>query len=222
MIKGSIQENIAFINIYAHKVLSSQSCGFSNMYGCESWTIKKNWAPKDGCFWTVVLEKTPESPSDCKEIKPVNPKENQSQIFIGRADAEAETPILWLPTKDSLNLWFLTGPPEWQRLLRPGAEGKLPGPAFASVCSGALTARTEPELIGEGNKWNSPLGAQALQKRCLVSNSEWPGANDLLPELGYLLLIMGPVTVATELLEAITECIHSKRWEQYFPRENSS
>jgi len=42
MIKGSIQENIAFINIYAHKVLSSQSCGFSNMYGCESWTIKKN------------------------------------------------------------------------------------------------------------------------------------------------------------------------------------
>lgn len=125
-------------------------------------------------------------------------------------------------TKDSLNLWFLTGPPEWQRLLKPGAEGKLPGPAFASVCSGALRARTEPELIGEGNKWNSPLGAQALQKRCLVSNSEWPGANDLLPELGYLLLIMGPVTVATELLEVITECIHSKRWEQSFPRENSS
>ena len=52
--------------------------------------VLKNW-----CFWTVVLEKTTESPLDCKEIKPVNPKENQSWIFIGRTDAEAETPILW-------------------------------------------------------------------------------------------------------------------------------
>ena len=65
------------------------------MYGCER-TIKKaeanNW-----CFWTVVLEKTLESPLDCKEIQPVNSKGNQSWIFIGRNDAEAETPILWLP-----------------------------------------------------------------------------------------------------------------------------
>ena len=59
-------------------------------YGCESWTIKKDW-----CLWTVVLVKTLESPLGCKEIKPVNPKGNQSGIFIGRTDAEAETPILW-------------------------------------------------------------------------------------------------------------------------------
>ena len=64
------------------------------MYGCESWTIK-NWVPKNWCFWTVVLEKTLESPLDCKELKPVNPKGNQSWIFIGRIDAEAETPIFW-------------------------------------------------------------------------------------------------------------------------------
>ena len=57
----------------------------------ESWTLK-NW-----CFWTVVLERTLESPSDFKEIKPVNPKGNQSWIFTGRTDAEAETPILWPP-----------------------------------------------------------------------------------------------------------------------------
>ena len=56
-----------------------------------------SWAPKNKCFWTVVLEKTLESPLDCKEINPVNPKGNQSWIFIGRTDAEAETPILWLP-----------------------------------------------------------------------------------------------------------------------------
>ena len=56
---------------------------------------KESWAPKNWCFWTVVLEKTLESPLDCKEIRPVHPKGNQSWIFIGRTDAEAETPILW-------------------------------------------------------------------------------------------------------------------------------
>ena len=64
------------------------------MYGCDSWTIKKKWMLKNWCFWAVML-KTLESPLDCKEIKPVNPKGNQSWIFIGRT--EAETPILWPP-----------------------------------------------------------------------------------------------------------------------------
>ena len=58
---------------------------------------KESWAPKNWCFWTVVLEKTLESPLDCKEIQWVNPKGTQSWIFIGRTDAEAETPILWPP-----------------------------------------------------------------------------------------------------------------------------
>ena len=58
---------------------------------------KENWMPKNWCFWTVVLEKILESPLSCKEIKPVNPKGNQSWTFIGRTDAEAEVPILWLP-----------------------------------------------------------------------------------------------------------------------------
>ena len=66
------------------------------MYGYESWTIKKAM-PKNWCFWVVVLEKTFESPLDCKEIQPVNPKGNQSWIFIGGTDAEVETPILWPP-----------------------------------------------------------------------------------------------------------------------------
>ena len=56
---------------------------------------KENWALKNWCFWTVVLEKTLKSPLDCKEIQPVHPKLNQSWIFIGRTDAEAETPIVW-------------------------------------------------------------------------------------------------------------------------------
>ena len=64
------------------------------MYGCESWTIKK--AERQRIFWTVVLEKTVESPLDCKEIQPVY-SEDQSWVFIERTDAEAETPILWPP-----------------------------------------------------------------------------------------------------------------------------
>ena len=58
---------------------------------------KESWALKNWCFWTVVLEKTLESPLDCKEIQRVHPKANQSWIFIGRTDGEAETPILWPP-----------------------------------------------------------------------------------------------------------------------------
>ena len=57
--------------------------------------LLKLWAPKNWCFWTVVLEKTLESPSDCKEIQPVHPKGDQSWVFIRKTDAEAETPILW-------------------------------------------------------------------------------------------------------------------------------
>ena len=62
---------------------------------------KESWALKNWCFWTVVLEKTLESPLDCKEIKPVNPKGNQYWIYIGRTDAEAEAPVLWLPDAKS-------------------------------------------------------------------------------------------------------------------------
>ena len=86
------------------KGLSSQSYGFSSSH-VWMWQLdyKESWAPKNWCFWTVVLEKTPESPLDCKEIQPVHPKGNQSWIFIGRTDAEAETPILWPPdTKNQL------------------------------------------------------------------------------------------------------------------------
>ena len=72
------------------------------MYGCESWTGKKAECPKNWCFWTVVLEKTLESTLDCKEIQPAHAKGDQSWIFIGRTDTEAETSILWPP--DAKNL----------------------------------------------------------------------------------------------------------------------
>ena len=80
---------------------------------------KESWAPKNWCFWIVMLEKTLESPLDCKEIQPVNPKGNQSfQIFIGRIDAEAETPILWLPDGKNWLIW--KRPWYWERLKAEG------------------------------------------------------------------------------------------------------
>ena len=63
------------------------------------------WVPKNWCFWTVVLEKTPESPLGCKEIQPVHPKGNQSWILIGRTDAEALIPILWPPDVKNWLIW---------------------------------------------------------------------------------------------------------------------
>ena len=75
------------------------------MYGYESWTVKDSWAPKKWCFLTVVLEKTLESPLDCKEIQPVHPKGNQSWIFTGRTDAEADTSIVWPPDVKNWLIW---------------------------------------------------------------------------------------------------------------------
>ena len=66
---------------------------------------KESWAPKNWCFWTVVLEKTLESPLDCKEIHLVRPKGDQSWMFIGRTDVEAEMPILWTPDAKSWLIW---------------------------------------------------------------------------------------------------------------------
>ena len=95
------------------------------VYGCESWTDhKESWAPKNWCFWTVVLEKTLGRPLDSKEIQPVHPRGNQSWIFIGMTDAEAETPILW--PSDCEELTHLKRPWCWERL-RAGGEGSNRG-----------------------------------------------------------------------------------------------
>ena len=78
------------------------------MYGCEL-DCEESWAPKNWCFWTVVLEKTLESPLDYKEIQPIHPKGNQSWVFIGRIDAEAETPVRWPPHGKS---WLMGKDPD--------------------------------------------------------------------------------------------------------------
>ena len=106
---------------FSNKGPSSQSYGFSSS-NVWMWELdhKEMWATKNWCFWTVVLEKTRESPLDCREIQPVNPKGNQSGIFIGRTDAEAETLILWPP--DVKKLTHLKRPWCWERL-KAGGQG---------------------------------------------------------------------------------------------------
>ena len=96
--------------IFSDKGLYNQSYGFSSSHVCV-WELdyKESWALKNWCFWTVVLQKTLESPLDFKEIQTIHPKGNQSWIFIGRTDAKAETPILWPPHAKS---WLIGKDPD--------------------------------------------------------------------------------------------------------------
>ena len=91
---------------FAYKGPSSQGYGFSSGH-VWMWELdcEESWAPKNWCFWTVVLEKTLESPLDCKEIQPAHPKGDQSWVFVGKTDAEAETPILWPSDVKNWLIW---------------------------------------------------------------------------------------------------------------------
>ena len=114
---------------FADKSPCSQSYGFSSSH---VWMLeldhKESWAPKKWCFWTVVMKKTLASLLDCKEIKPVNPKGNQSWILTGRTDAEAEAPILWPP--DAKN-WLIGKDPgarkDWRQEEKGTTENEMVG-----------------------------------------------------------------------------------------------
>ena len=114
---------------FANKGPSSQSYDFSRTH-VWIWELdyKESWALKNWCFWTVMLEKTLESPLDCKEIQPVYPKGNQSWIFTGRTDAEAETPVLWPP---DVKNWLIGKDPhagkDWRREEKRMIEDEMVG-----------------------------------------------------------------------------------------------
>ena len=110
---------------FANKDPSSQGYGFSSGH---VWTWELDWVLKNWCFWTVVLEKTLESPLDCKEIQQVLPKGNKSGIFIGRTDAEAETPILW---PSDVKNWLIGKDPDagkdWRQEEKRTTEDEMVG-----------------------------------------------------------------------------------------------
>ena len=137
---------------------SSQNYGFSSSH-LWMWELdyKESWAPKNWCFWTVVLEKTLESSLDFKEIQPVYPKGNQSWIFIGRTDVEAKAPILWPPDTKS---WLI---------------GKDPDSGKDWKCKEKGT--TEDEIVGwhhwlNGHDFEQSLGVSDGQGG-LVCSSPW-------------------------------------------------
>ena len=114
---------------FANKGPSSQNYGFSSSH-VWIWELdhKESWVLKNWCFWIAVLEKIPESPLDCKEIQPVHPKGIESWIFIGRTDAEAEAPILWLPNAKN---WLLGKDPDagkdWKKEEKGTTENEMVG-----------------------------------------------------------------------------------------------
>ena len=125
---------------FANKVPSSQGYGFSNSH-IWMWEVdyKESLALKNWCFWTLVLEKILESPLDCKEIQPVHPKGDQSWVFIGRTDAEAEAPILWPPDVKS---WLIGKDPN------AGKDWKQE------------KGTTEDEMVG----WHHQLGGHEFEQ----------------------------------------------------------
>ena len=114
---------------FASKGPSSQGYGFSSGH-VWMWELdhKKSWVPKNRCFWTVVLEKTLESLLDCKEIQPIHPKGDQSWVFTGKTDVEAETPILW--PSDAKN-WLIRKDPgagkDWRQEEKGMTEDEMVG-----------------------------------------------------------------------------------------------
>ena len=131
---------------------------------------KESWAPQNWCFWTVVLEKTLEGPLDCKEIKPVHPKGNQSWMFIGRTNAETKAPIIWSPDEKN---WLAGKDPDAGKDWRQEEKGM-----------------TEDEMVGwhhrlEGHEFEQALGV-GDRHQSLVCCRPWGGKeSDITVQLNW-------------------------------------
>ena len=146
---------------FADKVPSSQSYGFSSSH-VWMWELdhKEGWQMKNWCFWTVVLEKTLESPLNCKEIKSVSPKGNQSWIFTWRTDAEAEIPIFWATWCEELTHWKRSW--FWERLKAGGEGDDRMGWLDGITDSMDMNLNKLQEMVKNRETWRSAVHGVAL------------------------------------------------------------
>ena len=152
---------------FSDKGPSSQRCAFSSSH-VWMWELDiEGWTPKNWCFWTVVLEKTLESPSDCKEIKPVNPKGNPPWIFIGRTDAEAEAPILWPPEVKNLIRKDPDDGKDWRQEEKGTIEDEMVGCITDSMDMSSCKLQ---DVVKDREAWHAKVHEVAKSWTCL---SDW-------------------------------------------------
>ena len=157
----------------ANKGPSSQGYGFSSGH-VWMWELdyKESWAQKNWCFWTVVLEKTLESPLDCKEIQSVHPKGNQPWIFIGRTDAKAETPILWPP---DVKNWLTGKHPDIEGRRRRGQQRMRWLDGITNSMDMSLNKLQD--LVMNRKAWNASVHGSQSVRHDWVTELNWTYLN---------------------------------------------
>ena len=175
---------VVFVVVCSFLLSCDQGYGFSSGHvwmwelACEESWVLKNW-----CSWTVVLEKTLESPLDCKEIQPVHPKGDQSWVFIGRTDAKAETPILWLPHAKS---WLIGKSPDagrdWGQEEKWTIEDGMAG--WHHRLDGMGLGRLR-ELVIDREAWHAEIHGVAKSRTWLSDWTELNWTEELLVNYGH-------------------------------------